>query len=53
MGETKFQTLGDRVIASELLINSDNDHEMIFFSLNHGILKGKDTNIRIKYNYGN
>ena len=47
MGETKFPTPAERIVASELLINSEIDNDLIFFSLNHGILKGKDTNIRI------
>lgn len=48
MGETKFQTHGDRLVASELLIN-EVDQDLIFFSLNHGILKGKETSIRMGY----
>ena len=41
-GESKFSTLGDKIIASNFY-----DHELIFFSLNHGILKTKDHSLRL------
>lgn len=41
-GESKFNTLGDKIIASNFY-----DHDLIFFSLNHGILKTKDHSLRL------
>jgi hypothetical protein len=41
-GESKFNTLGDRLIASNVFEN-----DLIFFSINHGILKAKDTSLRL------
>jgi len=41
-GESKFNTLGDRLIASSFFEN-----DLIFFSANHGILKAKDTSLRL------
>jgi len=41
-GESKFSTLGDRLIASNFFEN-----DLIFFSVNHGILKAKDTSLRL------
>ena len=42
--ESKFNTLGDKIIAC-------NFHEgnLVFFSLNHGILRAKDTSLRLRY----
>lgn len=42
MGETKFFTSGDRLFASCLF-----DNDLIFFSLNHGILKARDSSIGV------
>jgi hypothetical protein len=41
-GESKFNTLGDRIIASNFYEN-----DLIFFSLNHGILRTKDHSLRL------
>ena len=41
-GESRFQTLGDRLVASGFYEN-----ELIFFSLNHGMLKTKDNALRL------
>ncbi|CAF0780515.1 unnamed protein product [Brachionus calyciflorus] len=41
-GESKFNTLGDRIIACN---SCDND--LVFFSLNHEILKVKDNSLRL------
>ena len=41
-GESKFNTLGDKLIASNFFENY-----LIFFSLNHGILKAKDNPLRL------
>jgi hypothetical protein len=49
MGETKFQALGDRFVASELLINTDVENDLLFFSLNHGILKAKESHIGMRF----
>ena len=40
--ESKFNTLGDRIIASNFF-----DGNLLFFSLNHGILKTKDNSLRL------
>jgi hypothetical protein len=40
--ESKFNTLGDRIIASNFY-----DGSLIFFSLNHGILKTKDNTVSL------
>lgn len=44
-GESKFNTLGDRIIASNFC-----DNDLVFFSLNHEILKVKDNALRLRYN---
>lgn len=41
-GESKFNTLGDCIIASNFC-----DSDLIFFSLNHDILKVKDNSLRL------
>jgi len=41
-GESKFNTLGDKLVASEIYEN-----DFLFFSLNHGILKTKDNSLRL------
>lgn len=41
-GESRFNTLGDRIIASNFC-----DSDLIFFSLNHEILKVKDNSLRL------
>ena len=41
-GESKFNTLGDKLVASAYF-----EHELIFFSVNHGILKAKGTSLRL------
>ena len=42
--ESKFNTLGDKIIASNFY-----DGNLVFFSLNHGILKTKDNSVRLRY----
>jgi hypothetical protein len=46
-GESKFTTLGDKLIASSLF-----DNDLLFFSLNHGILRAKDTSLRLSMGGG-
>jgi hypothetical protein len=41
--ESRFNTLGDKVIASNFC-----DGNLIFFSLNHGILRTKDNSLRLR-----
>ena len=41
-GESKFNTLGDKLVASAFYEN-----DLLFFSLNHGILKTKDNSLRL------
>ena len=41
-GESKFNTLGDKLVSSEFYEN-----DCLFFSLNHGILKTKDNSLRL------
>ena len=43
-GESKFSTIGDRIVSSNFYEN-----DLIFFSLNHGILKAKDNSLRLRY----
>jgi nuclear pore complex protein Nup133 len=40
--DSKFTTLGDRLIASNFIEN-----DLVFFSVNHGMLKAKDTSLRL------
>lgn len=42
-GESRFNTLGDRVIASCVV-----DSDLVFFSVNHGILRSKDNSVRLR-----
>lgn len=42
--ESKFNTLGDRIIASNTC-----EGALIFLSLNHGILKAKDSLLKLRY----
>ena len=42
-GESKFNTLGDRLADSNFYEN-----ELLFFSLNHGILKTKENFLRLR-----
>jgi hypothetical protein len=42
-GESKFNTLGDKLMASEFYEN-----DLLYFSLNHGILKTKDNSLRLE-----
>lgn len=41
-GESKFNTLGDKLVSSEFY-----ETDCLFFSLNHGILKTKDNSLRL------
>ena len=41
-GESRFNTLGDKLIASNFV-----ESDLVFFSLNHGILKAKDNSLRL------
>ena len=42
-GESRFNTLGDKLIASNHV-----DGDLVFFSLNHGILRTKDNSVRLR-----
>lgn len=41
-GESKFNTLGDKLVSAEFY-----DSDLLYFSLNHGILKTKDNSLRL------
>lgn len=41
-GESKFSTLADKLVSAEFYEN-----DLLFFSLNHGILKTKDNSLRL------
>lgn len=43
-GESRFNTLGDKLLASNHIDGGD----LVFFSVNHGILRSKDTSVRLR-----
>lgn len=45
-GESRFNTLGDKIIASNHVDCGGAD--LVFFSVNHGILRSKDNSVRLR-----